>query len=179
MDGNGRAALCVALARLAGGDRTAQRPVFEALWPVLRVFCQRMLNEPADAEDAAQRAVIRLFEQAEHYVTERDALAWALEIALWECRTTVRRRSRIRERAMSPEALRVAAAGLNPEEATLRSELEGALLVVVGALSEVDRQALADSLTGGQLGAAAATWRKRRERALSRLKLLWRSEYGS
>jgi RNA polymerase sigma-70 factor, ECF subfamily len=78
-----QAALSLALARLARGDRSAQRAVFEAAWPLVRGFCRRMLRDVADSEDAAQRALIRLFEQASHYDLERDGLTWALEIALW------------------------------------------------------------------------------------------------
>ncbi|MBK7865165.1 MAG: sigma-70 family RNA polymerase sigma factor [Archangiaceae bacterium] len=171
MDANGRASLCVALARLAGGDRSAQRPVFDALWPVLKAFCRRMVADPADAEDAAQKTVIRLFEQATDYEVERDALAWALELALWECRTTLRRRSRSHEGALSPAALGVADPAESPEASAARAELEQALAASLSTLSQVDRSALVDGLTG-------ATWRKRRERALTRLKLLWRSEHG-
>lgn len=171
MDENGRASLRVALARLAGGDRSAQGPVFDAVWPVLRAFSRRMLGEAAEAEDCAQRAVIRLFEQASGYDVERDALAWALEIALWECRTVLKGRARSHTRGLSDEALKVADAGPNPAALAERHELEQALAMALEALPATDRQALVDGLTG-------PTWRKRRERALTRLKLLWRSQHG-
>ncbi len=171
MDSLARAQLNVSLARLAGGDRSAQRPVFELVWPVLRDFSRRVLVEPADAEDAAQRAVIRLFEQACAYDVDRDALTWALEIALWECRTTLKKRSRSQEAELSVSALAVADAAPGPEAAAARAELEAALAGTLAAMSQTDRAALLEGLTG-------ATWRKRRERALGRLKMLWRTRYG-
>jgi RNA polymerase sigma-70 factor (ECF subfamily) len=171
VDANGRVKLNVALARLAGGDRSAQRAVFEAVWPVLKDLCRRIVADPADAEDAAQRAVIRLFEQASRYDVERDALAWALELAVWECRTTLRRRARSHHAALTPAALSVADGALSPEALAVGVELEAALGAALSSLPEVDRRALVDGLTG-------ATWRKRRERALSRLKTLWRTQHG-
>lgn len=164
------AALSLALARLARGDRSAQRAVFDEVWPLLRGFCRRMVRDAADAEDAAQRAVIRLFDQASGYDVERDGLAWALEIALWECRTLLKARSRSRTQELSRAAYDVVDAAPSAEAQLERREIEAALAEVLGEVSSVERQALLDGLTG-------ATWRKRRQRALSRLKLLWSSQH--
>lgn len=164
------AALSLALARLARGDRSAQRAVFDEAWPVVRGFCRRMLFGTADAEDAAQRALIRLFEQASHYDVDRDGLAWALEIALWECRTVLRSRSRSRTEELSSGAYDVVDSAPPADALVERKEIEAALADILGALSHVDRQALLDGLTG-------VTWRKRRQRAFSRLKLLWSAHH--
>ncbi|MBK7859743.1 MAG: sigma-70 family RNA polymerase sigma factor [Archangiaceae bacterium] len=163
-------ALSLALARLARGDRSAQRAVFDEAWPLVRGFCRRMLQASADGEDAAQRALIRLFEQASHYDVERDGLAWALEIALWECRTALRSRSRSKTEELSRAAYDVADAAPTAEAVVERRDVESALAEVLGALSAVERQALLDGLTG-------VTWRKRRQRALIRLKLLWSAQH--
>jgi len=179
MDPSSRAAISVALARLAGGDRSAQRTVFEAVWPIVRDFCRKMLATAADAEDAAQQAIIRTFAQASDYDVSRDGLAWVLEISLWECRTMLRRRARSREHELSAQAMTVPDLGASPEEAAERRDLEAALAAALGGLTQADRAALADGLTGEQAGVAPATWRKRRERALSRLRLLWRSQHDS
>src|SRR5690348_17316476 len=83
--------------RLAEGDRTAIEPSFNALWPVLRRFSARALGNEADAEDAAQQAVTKLFAQVADYDSQRDAVGWALTIAAYECRTVRRQRARRRE----------------------------------------------------------------------------------
>lgn len=160
----------LALAQLARGDRSAQRRVFDEGWPLLRGFCRRMLRDASEAEDAAQRALIRLFEQASQYDVDRDGLAWALEIALWECRTVLRRRGRSRTEAMSAAAYDVSDGAPSAEAVFERKEVEAALAETLGTLSAVERRALLDGLTG-------TTWRKRRQRALSRLKLLWSTHH--
>lgn len=179
MDASSRAALSVALARLAGGDRSAQREVFDAAWPVLRSFCRRYLGDAPEAEDAAQKALIRLFEQAPHYDVERDALAWALELAMWECRTARRRRGRERAVVLSSEALAVADATESPFAAAERRDTEAALAAALSSLPEKDREVLADGMSAEAAGVQPATWRKRRERALSRLKLLWSARHDA
>jgi RNA polymerase sigma factor (sigma-70 family) len=173
LDASSRAALCLALARMAGGDRSAQREVFEATWPVMRDFCRKFLSNDADADDAAQRALIRLFEQSAKYDVSRDALAWALELAVWECRTARRRRGRERAVDIEPLALTVADGAASPLAVAERRELEAALGAALEKLPARDRQVLADEMTATEAGVGAATWRKRRERALGRLRLLW------
>jgi len=170
MDRTEKAELSLALARLARGDRSAQRAVFELAWPLVLGFCRRLLIDPGDSEDAAQRAVIRMFEQASQYDVDRDGLTWALEIALWECRTVLRKRGRSRAEQLSAAALEVADGSLPADSVIERKEIDAALTEVLGAVSELDRQALLDGLSG-------VTWRKRRQRALSRLKLLWSTRY--
>lgn len=160
------AGFSVALARLAKGDRSAQRAVFDQAWPLLRGFCRRMLGEAGEAEDAAQRALIRVFEQASSYDTGRDGLAWALEIALWECRSQLRRRARAKTEALNSVAYAIIDGAPSADELFERREVEAAVAEILLTLSPIERQALLDGLTG-------ATWRKRRQRALSRLKLLW------
>lgn len=176
MDAEARAALGAAVARLAGGDRSAQVPIFRAVWPVLCEFCRRMLRDTADAEDAAQRALVRVFEQAIDYDLERDALTWAVQLALWECRSQLRRRTRAREKELDAEALRVIDARPPPDAVAERLELDLALVAALASLPDADRRALVEAV---QENVAPATWRKRRERALSRLRIVWRSVHGS
>src|SRR5262249_15495020 len=67
-----RRAIHEAMVRFADGNRMAFREVFEALWPILLHFSARQLPNRADAEDAAQRALIKVFEQI-RAVTVQDA----------------------------------------------------------------------------------------------------------
>src|SRR5258705_8256855 len=82
--------------RLADGDRSAFHPVFTALWPIVRRFTGRHLP-PAEAEDAAQETLLKLFRQASRYDPSRSVLAWALGVAGFEIMTARRRLLRRRE----------------------------------------------------------------------------------
>ena len=101
MEGGERAELRRLMQRLADGDRGAFSPAFALLWPRLRAFAVRYAG-PADGDDAAQSALLRVFSRASEYDADRDALAWALGIAAWECRTLRRQRQRRHEESVPP-----------------------------------------------------------------------------
>jgi DNA-directed RNA polymerase specialized sigma24 family protein len=86
-----------AMIRFADGDRAAFRVVFDALWPVLLAFTSRVLPVRADAEDAAQRALLKLFDRIADLDRDRDGVAWAITIASYEVLTIRRTRGRRRE----------------------------------------------------------------------------------
>ena len=170
-----RAELDALMARLADGDRAAFTPVFRALWTPMVRFCRPLTNSEADAADAAQMAMEKLLERASEYDPKRPAMPWALAIAAWECRTLARRRSRRRE---TPE-------GEGPEpaiehaEATLEQrDLVRAALDALGELSPEDQEALIATFTEEAASVGGATLRKRRQRALGRLKSAFRRLYG-
>ncbi len=144
------------------------------MWPLVRDLCARLLSGRSEAEDAAQRALVKLFANASNFDSERDVLSWAFAIAGWECRTL--RRSR-----RSTEALPVGlAGGGSPEETVMQRELEVEAARLIGELSPIDREALLEAF-GPDPSAAmeSAAFRKRKERALRRLRLAWRSRHGS
>jgi RNA polymerase sigma-70 factor (ECF subfamily) len=163
-----RAALAEQMARLADGDRSAFRPVFDALWPRSRALAVRLVG-PDDADDAAQRAIMKLFEQAHRYRRGTDPIAWGLAITAWECRTVRRRRDRGREVAL-PES--VVSSAPSPDEQTLLKELEEIATAAIGTLTARDRETLALALDGDPIALpiAGATFRKRRQRATERLR---------
>jgi len=165
------------MTRLSEGDRSAFRPAFEALWPLLRRFTLRHLP-PAEAEDAAQEALLKLFSQASRFDPSRSALAWALGIAGFEIRTARRRRLRRRETPAeeAPSAARRDSAP-DPEETLLARDLEEALREALGTLRPVDAETLRLYSSGLRPAVSAATFRKRVERALSRLRAAWRTPH--
>ncbi len=171
----GRAELSSQLARLGAGDRSCAQPVFDTLWPLLRRFCRRWVQNPADAEDCAQSAITRLFSQAMDFDPQKDPLAWALEIAVWECRTA---RNKLRRSQFAPEEepKSSASAAPGPDLILEQKELDSALSTTIADLTQKDREVLQQLLSDAPAGNAAQ--RKQRERAVTRLKLLWKKIHG-
>ncbi|HVZ32397.1 MAG TPA: sigma factor, partial [Polyangiaceae bacterium] len=55
------------LARLAEGDRSVFSRVFSQLWPPALRLCRSLLGNEADASDAAQEALEKVFSRASDY----------------------------------------------------------------------------------------------------------------
>ena len=164
--------------RLADGDRAAFHPVFEALWPLLRRFAARHLR-PEEAEEAAQDALVKVFFRAAEYDPSRNALAWALGIAAFEIKTIRRRRLRRREEPPPEGALeRMRDGARTPEEEAMARDMETILHEALGALRPEDAETLRMYARGDRQAVAAATFRKRVERALGRLRNVWRTTDG-
>jgi RNA polymerase sigma-70 factor (ECF subfamily) len=178
MPGSSETELDRDFARLAIGDRSAFPAVFRALWPPVQRFCRRYLGADADADDAAQRALERVFAQAADYDPSRPALAWVLSVAHWECRT-VRRRAGRRAAVGLPDTLQ--SAGPAPDEILEQAELSAALAAAIEQLPAADQAILATVLAADERGAAGddATYRKRKQRAIHRLRETWRRLYGT
>jgi RNA polymerase sigma-70 factor, ECF subfamily len=170
-------ALNEALGRLADGDRSAFDEVFESTWPLVLRFSQKAVA-PADAEDAAQAALMKVFSRAHQYDKGRDALPWILTFAAFECKTVRQRARRRREDFIGESAGELGfSASAQDEylEADLRARLEG----VIARLKPSDQETLLSILNGTQRPAVApATFRKRLERALDRVRSIWRAEHA-
>ncbi len=163
--------------RLADGDRAAFGPVFALLWPQLRTFAVRFVG-PADGEDAAQAALLKVFSRVSDYDRGRDALAWALAIAAWECRTLRKRRERRREEPGFAPAADSPSVAPSPEEAAIDRDLRAAAEAVLGELRPIDVETIL-AIASGERAVSGATFRKRVERALARFRLAWRARHGS
>src|SRR5882724_771287 len=175
MDTNQDTTLDALVARLADGDRSAFTLVFKILWsPTLRL-CMSMLKHEADAADAAQQAMEKIFARASDYDRARPAMPWALAIAAWECRTIARKRHRRRE-ASKDTAADPSFDGA--EDELVQRDLTRAALEALGQLSESDGEASAATLWHLAPRGSGATLRKRRERALDRLRGAFRRLYG-
>jgi len=164
------------MVQFADGERAAFQPLFDALWPVLLSFASRTLEPLADAEDAAQQAMLKVFSRIADFDRARDGVSWALGIAGYEVMTIRKQRTRRRE---SPVAAleRVAQEGGNVEELAMTDQLRHAILELVGELAERDRAALAHALAGEE-PPVDETSRKRRFRAIERLRAAWRRAHG-
>jgi RNA polymerase sigma factor (sigma-70 family) len=163
------------MVRFADGDRAAFREVFESLWPVLLAFTGRTLAVRADAEDAAQRALLKVFDRIADMDRARDGVAWAVTLAAYEVMTVRRQHARRREQASD---VLVAVADGQPLvlEHLERDELRAAVRSAIGELSELDQAVLVAVLDDVVISGETA--RKRRLRAFGRLRALWRKAHG-
>lgn len=141
-----------ALARVAQGDRGAFDAVFDAAWPRTLAWC---------------------------------ALSWILTIAAFEVRTVRQRRRRDQARVASLDALDAGAQPADPvtgaDDALIDAESADELARLLDELSPDDRALVEDALAGRAYedsNVPAATQRKRRQRAIDRLKSAWRALRG-
>ncbi len=162
------------MGQLANGDRSVFTQVFEALWPTTLRLCVRLMGDEASAADAAQAAMIRILERASDYDRKRPAVPWAMAIATWECRTLLKRRSRLKESSDVP-AVSDDGAAVEEQEQQL---LVNAALNAMGTLSPADQETLAATYWDTAASASGSTLRKRRERAVTRLRDAFRRIYG-
>lgn len=166
-----RAELQRGLTRLADGDRQAFDGVYRHLWPVVHALAARYLP-PIDVDDAAQAALLKLFERASEFDPARDAVAWAIGVAMWEVRTVQRRSWRRRDTRDLDDAAELAGSDASPEERAIAADLAAAVGRTLATLAAEDRDALLrfarDERTIG------AGFRKRLQRARERMRAAWR-----
>lgn len=166
------------MASAADGDRAAIDPLFHALWPIVVGYATKFLGDATLAEDAAQDALVKLFAQIDRFDRERDALTWALTLATWQCRTARRTTQRRGETAIEDRAEPITDGALIAEE----RELVRAALATLATLAPRDVEILVAAITDDdalRCALAPATFRKRLERALARLRTSWRSRHGT
>jgi len=174
-----RAHIQLWMTSLARGDRAAFTPLFEALWPIVSRVASRMLPNRADADDAAQDALIRLAARVSEFDPSRDALSWVIGITIFECRTWRKRVARRREDAF--DAIEQgASASTDPEAEIIARDLTAALTEVLDQLAPTDAETIRAALREDReaTGAGGATFRKRMQRAVARLRSAWRSTHG-
>ena len=176
MDPARRKAIHEAMLRLSDGDRTAFDVLLDELWPVILAFAKRGLRRDTDAEDIAQEVFYKICAKIADFDRNRDALSWAFGIASYELMTHRRRLQRRREVFDAASIARHLDGSASQEEQLLARELALAFEEAVGTLTEDDRVSL--GLLGDISDVEGATLRKRKQRALERLRSIWRHIYG-
>jgi RNA polymerase sigma-70 factor (ECF subfamily) len=178
MDSARRKTIHDAMVRLSDGDRSAFDVLLDELWPVILAFAQRGVGQAADAEDVAQEVFYRICARIADFDRTRDGLSWAFGIASYEIMTLRKRSQRRREVHDDTALAEKTDHGASQEEALLSRELLLAFEQAIGALADEDRIVLGLVPNVADLGPAGPAHRKRKQRALDRLRGVWRSIYG-
>jgi RNA polymerase sigma factor (sigma-70 family) len=168
MDASDRKRLNSLLAALADGDRTAFDPVFDLCAPLVRRYDERALSGSPEHEDVAQVALLKVFERASEYDRDRPALSWILGITANEVRTHRKRVMRRRE----GNEVEIAASAPTPEDRAIERDLIGAAEDLLESMSAIDREVVLESIRSSE--PRDATFRKRLQRALARLRHAWK-----
>lgn len=178
MDTASRHAIHSALVRLADGDRTAFDVVVDQLWPVILAFAGRGVGRGADAEDIAQEVFLRICARISEFDVRRDGVSWAFGIASYEILTQRRRRQRKREVHDAATLHEHADASESQEQALVARELRVILGEAMELLTDQDQQELGLAPAPALADVSGAARRKRKQRALERLRGIWRTLYG-
>jgi RNA polymerase sigma-70 factor (ECF subfamily) len=80
--------------RVASRDRVAQKELVERLVGRVRRVCRSLMDDPSEADDASQQALVEILQSARNFREPGNLGAWADTIAV---RTTLRMARRLRE----------------------------------------------------------------------------------
>lgn len=141
-EGMGRGGEVELLARCRQGDAAAKRELLVRVLPTVRGATRTLLAQRADADDAAQQAMLDLLGGLEGFRGEGSLAGWARIIAV---RAALRHAARQRRHAslVDPEPVLATAPAPDPrDEAMLAEELPREVAVYLDALPPVQRQAL-------------------------------------
>jgi RNA polymerase sigma-70 factor (ECF subfamily) len=177
MDTARRQAIHQAVVRLSDGDRTAFEVLLDELWPVILSFAERGVGRGPDAEDVAQEAFYKVCARIADFDRSRDALSWVFGIASYEVMTHRRKRKRRREVFDEASVAAQLDGGALQEDQLIAREITLAFEQAVGSLTDEDRLSL--GLIASAADTGSATFRKRKQRALERLRGIWRQIYGA
>lgn len=158
------------LPRVGQGDMVAFEVLYRESWPAVYALALSILQNPADAEDAAQETYLKVRAAAHLYVPQGKPMAWLFTITKNLCR------DRLRERAGAeplPEGEERDARFAYVSDPTDRLVLEGALAL----LNEGERQVVLLHTASGlrhreiakALGQPLSTVLSRYNRALKKL----------
>jgi RNA polymerase sigma-70 factor (ECF subfamily) len=163
------------MARLADGDRSAFDPLFRAFHPRALRLARLRLPE-ADAVDAAQAALEKVFARASEFTPGRPSLPWFYAVAANEVHALARR-ARVANARDGESAVDAMRAASDPEQDVAKAELRAAVTTAVESLDPASAAAIA-ALLGDAAPAAVspgvspAAHRKRVSRAYARLRHL-------
>ncbi|HEX2914117.1 MAG TPA: sigma-70 family RNA polymerase sigma factor [Chloroflexia bacterium] len=123
------------VARVLAGDIDAFSELVERYKGAVYNLCARMLNNPAEAEDAAQEVFVRAFTQLHTYQPTRRFSTWILAVANHYCIDVLRRRKAIMV-DLDTVAFQAESKQPEPEEQALLSEARSETRNLLNTLPE-------------------------------------------
>lgn len=111
-----------------------QRPVFN--------LCYRMLNDPDEAEDAAQETFLRAYNGLRSYDSQRSFSTWLLSIAAHYCIDQIRRRRLVMLSMDQIPTLDPPDKNPGPEAVTSQHDEQQHVQALLGTLGPQDRAAV-------------------------------------
>ena len=82
------------IARAVKGDAQAFETLMEAYEKKIYGLCLRMMGNPHDGEDAAQEAMLKIWQKLDQYRGESAFSTWVYRVAASICMDAIRKRSR-------------------------------------------------------------------------------------
>jgi RNA polymerase sigma-70 factor (ECF subfamily) len=119
------------------GDECAFETLLERHQRAVLNFCYRLLGNAADADDVAQEAFVRLYQQCAQLDPDRPLPAWLFTVARRLCIDRHRHRHR-----HPTEPLATAPELVTRENVVQNRELEAAIAAAIAALPEEQRTAI-------------------------------------
>lgn len=162
------------MARLADGDRGAFDPLFRALHPRALRLAHRRFGAGDEADEVAQRTLVKVFANAGAFTPGRPLLPWFYALLANELRAEKRTTSKSARRSFDAPALETLAdPALDAEALLVERELMRALELAIEALDAPAAQAIHACLGRGPAPTVEApALRKRLSRAYARLRVL-------
>ena len=124
--------------RVGAGDAQAYRALSDHFLRRIVAYAQRLLGNPAEAEDVAQETFLRLWKQADSWKPQARLSTWLYRIAHNLCIDRIRRR-----RDTSPDHLERFSIGDRPSALMLRKQVADAVELALSGLPERQRAAIA------------------------------------
>ena len=130
------------IAQAQKGNSEAFSKLVEACQTPVYNLCYRMLNDPYEAEDAAQETFLRAFNNIRHYDESRPFSTWLLSIAAHYCIDQIRRRKMNLLSLDDAVYLEPPDTAPGPETALSTGEEQKRVRVLLEKLSPQDRAAV-------------------------------------
>ncbi len=130
------------LAKAIRGDQEAFSNLVQAYQTPVFNLCYRMLGDPYEAEDAAQEAFLRAYQNLRRYDSQRPFSTWLLSIAAHYCIDQIRKR-RLKLLSLDDDPLVDPPDRLpGPEPSLSQREEQRRVQELLGQVSPQDRAAL-------------------------------------
>ena len=179
MQGDGRAILVAALAKVAAGERTGLQTTYRMTSAKLFGVCLRILHERAEAEDVLQEVYLTVWQKAAGFDPARASpMTWLITIARNKAIDRLRAGGPSRRMEPIDEATQIADPAPLAEDSLAQGEDNARLRACLGGLAAPEQNALRGAFFDGntyeelaeRMKLPLGTIKSRIRRALQKLK---------